>query len=36
VIDGEQGRKLGDEVWKEMTGVLENEATEIRDIVSAP
>ena len=35
MIDTEQGRRLGDEVWKEMLEIVEKEEPDIREIVSA-
>ena len=35
MIDSEQGKKLGDEVWKEMVEVFRKEAPDIEGVISA-
>lgn len=34
LVDSDQGKRLGDEVWREMVDVFEREAPEIKEIVS--
>jgi hypothetical protein len=34
MINSEQGKRLGDEVWREMLDVFEKEAPEIKGIIS--
>jgi hypothetical protein len=34
MINSEQGRRLGDEVWREMLEVFEKEAPEIKRIIA--
>jgi hypothetical protein len=34
LVDSDEGKILGDEVWREMVEVFEREAPEIKEIVS--
>jgi hypothetical protein len=36
MIESEQGKRLGDELWREMLDVFEKEAPEIKHIVATP
>lgn len=36
MVNSERGKQLGAEVWKEMVDIFEEEAPEIKDIISAP
>lgn len=35
MIDSEQGKRFGAEVWKEMIDIFEKEAPDIKNIISA-
>ncbi len=35
MLDSEQGKKLGNEVWRETIEVLKKEAPDIKDIIEA-
>ncbi len=36
MVETQQGKRLGDEVWKEMVAIFEKEAPHIKGIISAP